>query len=118
MTTYTKFDKANLKTLRKELDVVLKAFADEHGLEIEQGNGRFEPGKFDLKVEIKIPGVEIVEDRVLNMMIETYNLVKENKFGEKLVEYKSRNNKYPFIYEKGGKRYKAPLEHVKIKFAA
>lgn len=45
------FDKANLKTLRNEIDAALKALGERHGLKIHAGSARFTSGSAEFKVE-------------------------------------------------------------------
>ena len=104
---YQKFDKPTLKALRAEMNAVLEKYGVDSNLDIEVGNMRFSDAKVDITVTAKIKGKKTREDIMLDMEIEHLNIMKE-KNGRRLVEYRTRNHKYPFIYEeiKSGKLFK------------
>lgn len=102
---FTTFDKKNLRILREKMNEVLKEYGPE-GVEFEVGNIKFSATDCEIKVKAKIEGAQTFEDAILLSRVKALGLKMEGKFGEKLVSYNSRSYKYPFVYEKGGKRWK------------
>lgn len=114
---FTKFDRANLKTLRSDLQDVLDAYAAKHGIEFEIGGIRFSEAEATIKMTTKIKGAVTRTDENLLGMMRMYGLVQE-KNGCKLVRYDARRHKFPFIYEKNGKLFKTTPANAKLLFAA
>lgn len=114
---FTKFDRANLKTLRADLQSVLDTYAAKHGLEFDIGGIRFSEAEANIKLTAKVKGATTRTDLNLQRMITAYNLVME-KNGRKLVRYDTRKPKYPFIYEENGKMFKTTADRAKLLFAA
>lgn len=118
MTKFNKFDKANLKALRSEMEAVLKKYGMASNLEFEVGNMRFSTAEVEIKVKAKVKGAKSRADSQLEMYAKMFGLKMKNSNGDVLVEFKSRNTKYPFIFERGGKRYKCSELQAKTLFAA
>lgn len=111
------FDKATLRALRSEMEAVLEKYGKKTGLDFEVGNMRFSESEVDIKVKAKVKGAKTRTDTQLEMMVQMLGLKMTNKSGDRLVEYKTRSRKYPFIFERSGKRYKCSQEQAKMLFA-
>jgi len=110
------FDKKNLKVLREVMNAAL-AEAGFEGLSFEVGNAKYEQAEANFQVKVKIEGLETVSDKMLEAEVRRLGLVME-KEGRKLIDYKPRNHKYPFIMEDGGKRYKLSGIQARAYFGA
>ena len=115
MKNVTTFDKATLQALRSEMQAVLDKFGA--NLQFEVGNMRFTESEVDIKIKAAIKGKRTRSDSQLETMAKMFGLKMENSKGDRLVEYKARNTKYPFIFERGGKRYKCSDTQAKMLFA-
>ena len=111
-----KFDKRNLNKVAARMDEVLKEMGFE-GVSFRVNGGTFEDAKVTFKVEGRIKGARTRDQYFLDSIIEARGLVKE-KNGRKLVDYKARNRKYPYIYEEAGKLYKCDDRRVTMLFSA
>jgi hypothetical protein len=114
---FTKFDRANLKNLRADLQAVLDAYAAKNGLEFELGGIRFSDAEATIKVTTKIKGALTRTDAALALEVQRLGLVME-KNGKRLVRYDAKKYKFPFIYDVGGKLYKTTELGAKALFAA
>lgn len=112
------FDKATLRALRSEMDALLEKYGKKTGLEFEVGNMRFSDAEVDIKVKAKISGAKSRAESQIETFAKMYGLKMTNSKGDRLVEFKSSNRKYPFIFERNGKRYKCSDEQAKMLFAA
>lgn len=117
MTTFTKFDRANLKSLRADMEAVLAKYGVNANLNFELGTMRFSEAEVEVKLKATVKGAVTRTDLNLQRMIAAYNLTQE-KNGVRLVRYDTKKHKYPFIYEKNGKMFKCSTETAKILFAA
>jgi hypothetical protein len=113
---YTSFDKASLKVLREELNKVLKQYGPE-GVQFEIGNIKFSSNECDIAVKAKIEGAKTFSETILETRCAALGLRMVNAQGMKLVDYKSNNHKYPFIFERDGKRFKCSESQAKFYFA-
>lgn len=111
------FDKATLRALRSEMQAVLDKYGKKAGIEMEVGNMRFSEAEVDIKVKAKIVGAKTRTDTQLETMASMLGLKMINKSGDRLVEFKSRSPKYPFVFERSGKRYKCSETQAKMLFA-
>ena len=112
------FDKATLKALRAEMDAVLAKYGKKTGVEFEVGNMRFSEAEVDIKVKAKISGAKTRTDTQLELMAKMVGITKlTNKDGDRLVEFKPRSSKYPFIFERAGRRYKCSERQAQVLFA-
>jgi uncharacterized protein YejL (UPF0352 family) len=120
MTTFSKFDKTNLKALRDEMNAVLAKYGVTANLDISVGNMSFSEAEVNIKVNAKIKGAKTFEDTILESRVNSLGLTMKNKFGDVLVAYNSRSYKYPFVYVcgKSGKRFKCDSTTAKLRFAA
>ena len=118
--TYQEFNRDNLKMMRRQLEVLLGSFAEEHGLEIKLKNFSFESNSFKVPMEVRIKGTVTREENfnqeALKYRMEEYNLQFDGMNGERLVDYMPNRPKFPFIYTKGGNKYKCPLGRAKVIF--
>lgn len=109
-------NKTDLATIRRELDETLKAFAAEHdGIQkFGLGNIRYEADGSFFTVTLSCYADGATTDPAeadLKRYAETFGFNVDKVFRingkpAKLVGYKPRNRKYPFIYESEGRRYK------------
>ena len=115
MKNVTTFDKSTLQALRSEMQSVLDKFGA--NLQFEVGNMRFSEAEVDIKVKAVIKGKRTRSDSQLEAMVKLHGLKIENSNGDRLVEFKARNTKYPFIFERKGKSYKCSERQAKMLFA-
>lgn len=111
------FTPTKLKVLRAAMQKAL----EEAGIEditFEIGNCRYDDGEATFKVAAKLDGVKSRKDVALEKQMKIYGLKEEGRDGAKLVSYNSRSYKYPFVYEKGGKRWKCGSDQAKYLFGA
>lgn len=112
------FDKATLRALRSEMQAVLDKYGKKAGIEMEVGNMRFSEAEVDIKVKAKISGAKTQSDSNLELMAKMVGITKlTNPNGDRLVEFKTRSRKYPFIFERAGKRYKCSERQAQVLFA-
>jgi len=116
--TITKFDQPTLRNLRVEMQALLEAYGVETNLEITVGNMSFSDTEVNIKVQAKVKGAVSRADRILQMEADRLGLKMKNDAGDKLVEYKTRAQKYSFVYESRGKLYKTDERGVVARFAA
>jgi hypothetical protein len=116
--TITKFDQPTLRNLRVEMQALLEAYGVETNLEITVGNMSFSDTEVNIKVQAKVKGAVSRADRILHMEVDRLGLRMVNVAGERLVEYKTRAQKYSFVYESRGKLYKTDERGVVARFAA
>lgn len=111
------FDKATLKALRSEMQAVLDKFGA--NIQFEVGNMRFSEAEVDIKVKAVIKGATTRADEQLELMAKLSGITKlTNSNGDRLVAFKSRSPKYPFVFVRDGKRYKCSEREARILFAA
>lgn len=118
MTKVTKFDKPTLRNLRNEMQALLDAYGVKTNLEILVGNMSYSDAEVNIKIQAKVKGAVSMTDRILQMEVKRLGLKMENKAGDKLVSYKTRAQKYAFVYESRGKMYKTDERGVVARFAA
>ena len=112
------FDKATLKALRSEMQAVLEKYGSKANVSFEVGNMRFSDSEVDIKVKAKVKGAKTQTDALLEMVAKKEGLKMTNSKGDRLVAFKSRSPKYPFVYEsRDGKRYKTTTAQAKMLFA-
>jgi hypothetical protein len=114
MKNVTSFDKATLQALRSEMQAVLDKFGS--NLQFEVGNMRFSEAEVDIKVKAIIKGKRTRSDSQLEAMVKMLGLKMKNSSGDRLTEYKARNRKYPFIFERNGQSYKCSEAQAKSLF--
>lgn len=112
----TKFDKATLQAIRRDLNAVLAKYAEANGMEMSVGNIKFSEGDFEAKVNAKIKGAKTMVDKVLESVMASRGLQAAGVGGRTLVAYNSRSYKYPFVYEQNGKRFKCSTESAMLYF--
>lgn len=119
MTKFNKFDKKNLQALRDEMNAVLQKYGADANLEFEVGNMKFSDAEGEIKVKAKVSGAKTQTDAILETQAAALGLKIENKKGERLIEYRARNWKMPFIFEgTDGRRFKCDEKTAKMKFSA
>lgn len=111
------FDKATLKALRNEMEAVLNKYGAKSNLEITVGNMRFSDAEVDIKVKAKVKGAKTMNDTILESVIASQGLKMTNAAGDRLVDYKTRSPKYPFVFERNGSRYKCSATQAKALFS-
>lgn len=119
MAKFEKFQKSNLKALRREMQELLDKYGVDSNLEFEVGNMSFSDSEVNIKVSAKVKGAQTMADVMLITRAQVLGLsLEKNGYGEKLVGYNSRAYKMPFIYEtKNGKRFKCDERSAKLRFA-
>ena len=116
--TIKKFDQPTLRNLRVEMQALLEAYGVETNLEITVGNMSFSDTEVNIKVQAKVKGAVSRADRILQMEADRLGLKMKNNAGDKLVEYKTRAQKYSFVYESRGKLYKTDERGIVARFKA
>ena len=117
MKKITQFDKGTLKDFRTELDILLKKYEKKCGVELKSGGIRYTSNTVTVKVEGKVEGTLTDEAKTLELFSDFKfgDRIRIDQLGEvKLVGYKTRSRKYPFIVEAvhTGKRYKLSQSHI------
>lgn len=120
MTQFNNFNKATLQALRAEMQAVLEKYCIDSSLEFEVGNMQFFSTEVEIKVKAKVLGAaKTRSDMTLESLAKYLGIKIRNKNGDRLIEYRSRNWKLPFIYEAAdGTLYKCNEASAKIRFAA
>lgn len=120
MTKFAKFDKANLKALRSEMQAVLEKYGMASNLEFNVGNMRFSEAEVEIKVKAKVKGAKTHAESQIEIMAKIKGIKLKNSAGDELVEYNSRAYKMPFVFKCGktGKMFKCDERAAKIRFAA
>lgn len=119
-TTFQKFDRKNLSMLRAEMTQVLQKYGVDANLDMTVGNMRFSDAEVSITVTAKVKGAKTQAESILEMKIKNNGMKMTNSAGDRLVEYKYRNYKLPYIYVSGkdGKRYKCDESRAKVLFGA
>lgn len=102
-TKITEIGKAECKIIRDAMQVALDLVAEDFGLEIHAGNISYEPGKARITVTAKVPGVL---SEALRLNADVYGFTLDERDGRRLVDFKPRATKMPWVYEERGKRMK------------
>lgn len=117
----TKMDRAAVKQINAALERAAEEVADQFGLNVKVGGGRFDPtvGTFQPKVEFSVEGSAEREFAELAPMFglgpdDHGRLIAWGDRNFRLVGFKPRSPKYPIIAEDevSGKRYKLPESAV------
>jgi len=103
MKKITEMTRPVVRAMRPEIEAALAEFAKSTGLEIELGNGLFSSTEVTFKVTAKLAGAESKEEKALSLFgYKPGQIVSIQGRKMKLVGYKSRNRKYPFIVKEMG----------------
>ena len=114
------FTKSNLNDLRSDLDKVLSKYSNEAGIHCNVGSIRFGEREANIKLTVSLPSTNgmftSAEEEAFNMFsrvdsisVGLHEVGSSSSLGNvKMVGYKSRNRKYPYIVEQvsTGSRYK------------
>ena len=99
-------------------DLLNKAVQDNPALEgytVEVQNGTFNDSEITFKVMMRQEGAKSAALKDAEMMAELNGFKMENAKGDKIVAFKSRSPKFPWIVEKAtGGRYKYTETHMKV----
>ena len=118
-TSITKFDRSTLRNLRDEMQALLESYGVQTNLEFSVGNMSFSEAEVNIKVAAKVKGATTQVDRILQMEADRLGLDMENAQGEKLVSYKTRARKTPFIWSSpDGKMYRTDERGIQARFSA
>jgi len=118
MAKINSFDKATLRALRSEMEAVLEKYGKKVNVDFEVGNMRFSDAEVDIKVKAKVKGAKTQVDKMLEIVVKNEGMKMTNARGDRLVAFKSRSPKYPFVYEAAdGKRYKTTRAQAKMMFS-
>lgn len=111
------FNKVALVELREELNKVFKKF-ESKGIKLDVGNMRFDSAEVDIKVKGTVIGAKTRGNALVESIAKSRGFALENARGDKLVDYKTRSPKYPFVYVDGvdGKRYKCTEDSARSRF--
>ncbi len=110
------FNPQNLNDLRARLNAVLKEF--DANLEFDIGKITYNAAECTVPLKVKIKGAAPEKTMLGRVMIE-FGLQENSTMGKyKLVDYRPRQYKFPFIYQDAqGRRFKTTEEHARIMFA-
>ncbi|PHS22213.1 MAG: hypothetical protein COA84_13680 [Robiginitomaculum sp.] len=113
-----KFNKATLAEVRVKVAAALKSIGIDN-VDFQVGTISYSEHEATIKIGANIRGGITRAESALKYQMLILNLNETNEDGDKLVEYKSRNSKFPWIYICGitGKRYKCDDTQAKYKFA-
>ena len=115
MTKITQFNRLQLRTLRDELQTELNALGARLGLNISAGNISYEQNACTIQVKAKINGKLTRNQQSISMHASLlglnnlkYGSILKSRSGRvRLVDYKPRSPKYPWILElQNGNRIK------------
>jgi len=115
MTKITQFNRPQLRTLRDELQTELNALGARLGLNISAGNISYEQNACTIQVKAKINGKLTRNQQSISMHASLlglnnlkYGSILKSRSGRvRLVDYKPRSPKYPWILElQNGNRIK------------
>lgn len=113
----TTFNKANLPSIRKELNALVEAYGKTIGVEFNLGNISFTDGEFSVKMAAKVKGAITRTDTIFESMMTAHSLKKDGLCGRVLTGYNAKAHAYPFKYSQGGKNFKCSVEAAKRHFA-
>ena len=107
MTKITQFNRPQLRTLRDELQTELNALGARLGLNISAGNISYEQNACTIQVKAKINGKLTRNQQSISMHASLlglnnlkYGSILKSRSGRvRLVDYKPRSPKYPWILE-------------------
>ena len=107
MTDFTTFNRANLSTLRREINAALDLM-DVDGVTFSIGTLRFDPTECSVKITFNTAGQADKEAADLAVIVSDYGLKgTEGTGGERLTGYNPRAPRFPFLVTKtDGKTYK------------
>ncbi len=120
MKNIKEFDQKTLKVLRTELDAVLAKFEKKSGVEIKLGKIKYSSNTISLAIEGKIVGSQSIEAQKLELFtkFKENDIIRLANLGEcKVVGFKSKNRKYPYIVETlhTAKRYKLSESQIEAR---
>lgn len=124
-------DRAVVKRLADDLEVVAKAIASERGLSVRYAGGNYGSSHATLKFEFSVIGGDgVVQDRMAEdwkrmapmFGLKAEDLAKEFRTGQatyRIVGLKPGASKYPIVAERtsDGKRFKFPVETIRMALA-
>lgn len=118
----SKFNKANLRLLRADMNKALDAVAQKHGITIKAGNARFTENNVTFKIEAGIignDGIAKSRERIaLEKLYPQYAdkvvklMGKRGAVSGKVVGYNSRAKRYPFQVETQQGQFKVPESSI------
>ncbi len=104
------FNKSNLIDFRNELDALLKKYEAKSGVELKSKGIKYGSNTITVSVEGKIVGSQSKEAQALELFtkFKENDIIRIAQLGKvKVVGYKQRNRKYPYIVQTmDGKQYK------------
>ena len=123
MNKVKQFSKPVLKKLRVDMDEAIQLVADKYGIDIKGGNWSFSDDTVSMKFEGRVEGGMSAEMLALEMYseLEVGTKIKvgdeldfaSNVGQAKVVGFKTRSPKYPFVVENGKGRFKVGADSVK-----
>ena len=114
------FDNKTIKQFRTEMDAVFAKFAKSSGVEVSMGGIKYTSNTLSFKADVKVVGSKSKDAQTLELFtkFKENDIIRIDRLGEvKLVGYKTKNRKYPFIVETvhTGKRYKLSDSQVEAR---
>jgi len=119
----TSFKKVNITAIKRDIDKAIAKIGEKYGIRLSADSLRYSEEWFTAKVTGKVKADAFKMLKVggdvsmqLARKLEEHGLIA-NKDGKTLIDYKSRNRKYPFIYTDGDARYKCCASQAKALFS-
>ena len=114
------FNKTSLTQFRAEMAAVFAKFEKSSGVEVSMDSVRYSSNTLSFNAKAKLVGTKSAEAQALEMLtkFKENDVIRIGKLGEvKLVGYKTKNRRYPFIVETvhTGKRYKLSDSQVEAR---
>lgn len=109
----TGFNKATANNLNEKLEVALRKFAEDNGLDVKRGGGRFDDVSFTPKFTFSVKG-KSSEMLYLETYLAAFLGIKnipavleayKKESGYTLLGYRSKASSKPYIIEKNGQKF-------------
>lgn len=98
-------DKKIAQNISKEVIAELQALAKKHGFTIENAGGKFDDVSLTMKIKIsETAKAKAADENEVKSICSLYNLEAERN-GIKLVGFKPRSWKRPFVFMQDGKKF-------------
>jgi hypothetical protein len=129
----TEIDRNTCKKIREILDRELPGILEPYGVSFDLGNIRFDDDSMNFtSFRLSVEGAKSEDEKALErelaaraeydwmVTLDATKIVEKNGMSLRLVGYRSRNRKYPFITEdvSNGKRYKLSEENTEEEWAS
>lgn len=94
------FNPSNLTSVRTALETALAGLSDSYGIQFDLGRITYDTSKFHLRLDARIEGAQSKEESALSEFdIKVGTEIPFQGQTVRIIGYRSRNRKYPFIVE-------------------